>query len=145
MKQWICVFALLFLAAACASTGFPPQTAEETQKVAADQRIEISLAPGSFKGTDWELMLTEEGELHRWENTVELKSVPELIMKKATMAVKDAKIKKAEQILDSGKNLLEYPFKAERDGIKFKIVVPLEEDGVQVYRETIGEIEVPML
>ena len=38
----------LFLAGCTAPGGFPPQTMEETQKIPADKRIEISLAPGTF-------------------------------------------------------------------------------------------------
>jgi hypothetical protein len=196
MKQLICVFALLFLATACMSTGFPPQTAEEVQKMPADKRIEISLLPGNFKvaevefhvppefipahilkvakdavpdgevedceieyhggdkyyevtfkvaDSEWEVMLTEEGKIHRWENSVDPSTVPVSIMKKATLAVKSAKLTKAEQILDGAKNLMEYHFKMEKDGIKYKIVVPLDAETVRVYRETVSEIEVPLL
>jgi hypothetical protein len=195
MKQLICLFTLLFLATACASTGFPPQTAEEVRKVPADKRIEISLTPGSFKvaevefhvnaesipahilkiakdavpdgevqdceieyhggdkyyevtflvgGEEWEVMLTDQGQLHRWENSVKPEAVPELVLKKATMTVKGAQLGKAEQILDGAKNLLEYHFKMMKDDIKYKIVVPLDAQSVQVYRETKAEIEVPL-
>lgn len=196
VKMIALLAALFFLAGCAAPGGFPPNTAMETQKVPADKRIEVSLAPVTFgvaevefhvqpgdipmgilrtakelvpdgevhdceieyhadgkkyyevtfvaDGMEHEVMFTEEGVAHRWEVEIAKKEVPTLVMKKAEKALPDAKLNKAEQILDGTKKPIEFHFKMEKDGRKYKVTIPLDPKvAVMVYRETIAEIEVP--
>lgn len=189
------VIALSLLLWGCASSGFPPQTAEATDKVPFDKRIEVSLSPETFeitevefhvdqesipeailakakqlipdayvgdceieyhdgdvfyevtcsaKGIEQEVMFTEEGEPYRWETEVDRAEVPEAAIKTAEDAVPGAWIKKCEAILDGDKKLLEYHFKIEKKGVKYKAVVSIDGWLIQLYRETKGEIEVPL-
>ena len=59
-------------------------------------------------------------------------------------AMPKARLKKCEQILDKDKNLVEYHFKMEEAWVKYKAVVSLDGELQALYRETIGEIEVPL-
>jgi hypothetical protein len=189
-----CFSLLLF---GCASPGgFPPGTAEETKKIPADKRIELSLAPGTFaitevefhvessalpkrildrakelvpggyvgdceieyhddkvfyevtftvKGEEQEIMFTAEGEPYRWEVEVRRADLPKEVLDAALAAVPDARLKKAEKILDGGKALLEYHIKLEKKWVKYKAAVSKEGELLGLWRETVGEIEVPLL
>ena len=67
------------------------------------------------------------------------------VMTQAGSLLKGAVVKKAEQILDADWNPLAYHFKMEKDGVKYKVVIPLGAGEPKVvYRETIAEIEVPV-
>jgi uncharacterized membrane protein YkoI len=96
------------------------------------------------KGREQEVMMTQDGKLHRWEVEVSPKEVPPVVLKAAKSKIKDAELKKAEQILDGKWNVLEYHFKMEKGGIKYKVIVSLGADRVEVFRETVAEIEVPV-
>lgn len=51
----------LFLVAGCASMdGFPPATAKWTDKVPADEKIEVTLSPSGFGVTEVEFYLTKD-------------------------------------------------------------------------------------
>lgn len=194
-KAVLAAVGLLFVLAGCTSTGgFPPQTAEETEKIPAKKRIEISLTPGTFQieevefhvdpssvpeqiralareliggtiadceveyhgselyyevtclvdGEEKEVMFTSDFEPHRWEVGTAESEVPKAVMEAARLAVPGADVTKCEAILDGDRNLLEYHFKLKKEGIKYKAVVSLAGKVERLYRETIGEIEVPL-
>ena len=71
--------------------------------------------------------------------------VPVIVMERAQSVLIGGDLKKAEKILDADRNPLEYHFKLEKNGKKYKLVVSLMEDApVVLYRETLAEIEVPV-
>jgi len=195
MKAVLTAIGLMCVVAGCiAPSGFPPQTAVETEKIPAKKRIEISLTPGDFRitevefhvdesavpeevrqmaleliggriedceieyhgseifyevtcikdGREEEVMFTSDFKPHRWEVGVPKSSVPGKVMNAAELAVPGADVAKCEEIRDGDKNLLEYHFKLSKADKKYKAVVSLAGELLFLYRETVGEIEVPL-
>jgi len=99
----------------------------------------------TVQGVEMEVMFTPDGAPYRWEVEVDKDKVPAKAVDAAMAAVPGAVIKKAEEILDKDKNVLEYHFKLEKDWIKYKAAVSTSGELLGVYRETIGEIEGPLL
>jgi hypothetical protein len=106
-----------------------------------DKYYEVTMV---VKGKEQEAMFTEAGKVHRWEVEIAPMEVPPMVVKTAESVLKGAEMKKAEQILDKGWNVQEYHFKMEKEGVKYKVIVSLGADRVQVFRETVAEIEVPI-
>lgn len=92
-----------------------------------------------------EVMFTSDGRPYRWEIGVALDTVPLNTQNAALKAIEGAEVVKAEKILDGSRNLLEYHFKLEYLGNKYKAVVGIDDKVQVVFRETIGEIEVPVI
>jgi len=102
---------------------------------------EVTAAVG---GSEQEVMFTEQGEPYRWELEVAESDVPGNVLEAARTAVEGAKIDKSESILGPQKDLLEYHLKLSKDNVKYKVVVSTAGELQRIYRETIGEIEVPI-
>lgn len=98
----------------------------------------------TVNGLEKEVMFTPEGKVYRWEVEVDMGSMPGSVLEAARSAVEGGGIQKAEQILDAEESLVEYHFKIEKWGVKYKAVVSTNGKLERLYRETLGEIEVPV-
>ncbi len=138
------------------ATCIPPEIRESARKLIPEGWIgdcEIEYHGGKIfyevtctvRGQEQEIMFTSDGAVHSWEVEIDKKDVPHKVLDAAFSAIPEARLEKAEEIRDGDFNLLEYHFKLVKDWLKYKAVVTVDGELLQLFRETTGEIEVPLL
>lgn len=95
------------------------------------------------EGREVELMFDAEGNPYQWERQVESSEVPEVVLRAVGQAVTGTLVV-LEEILDAEKTLIEYHAKKNDQGIRYKVLISPEGEVLQVFRETLAEIEVPL-
>ncbi len=99
---------------------------------------------GEVDGLEVEAMFDLQGRLHAKEVEVPQASVPQRVQDAVLESTYVGTVRKWEEIRGSANQLVEYHVKTEKDGRRYKLVVPLSGRLGRVFLETVAEVEVPV-